>query len=351
MVGDTMINSAVPYKHSTVLRMNYELYRFGATMKQIEAAEAGVSLKGYEACVEEVKLYAELLEYYVRAQRAQNDHAFKSRMRTLRQELYTLKQRLHAAGKESRVSVGDEAIRIIDLEREIERSSLEFSENLIALSRLSHTDLEEAGISLMPLGSDLNSTLSFAETAQSHAYEEKIRQKEAEISVLRRTQLPTVSLYSSYYLYGSDPHSFYEGFNDIRPNSWNAGFSIRWSLFEGFRYNSESERLGLERDRLREEAELAKREFDYETRTSQERMERLSLLSKNESVALSETVSKLAMTERLRAQGETDALSELGVRIEALERESTLQREKIEHAYEGEKLKLHHTEAAACILR
>lgn len=351
MVGDTMINSTVPYKYSAVLRMNYELYRFGATMKQIEAGEAGVSVKGYEACGEEVKLYTELLEHYVRAQRAQNDQMFKSRMRTLRQELYALKQRLHAAGKESRVSVGDEAIRLIDLERDLERARLEFAENVIALSRLSHTDLESSNISLKPLDSSPGTPLSFFNTPQSHAYEEKILQKQAEISALQRMQLPAISLYSSYYLYGSDPHSLYEGFNDIRPNSWNAGLSIRWSLFEGFKYNSESERLSLELDRLREEAELAKREFDYETRTSQENIERLAMLSHNETEALHETRSKLAMTERLRAQGEADAVSEVSVKLEALERELTLESEKIQYAYEGEKLKLQHTEAAACTPR
>lgn len=352
-VGDTTINSTVPYEHSTSLRLNYELYHFGTTMKQIEAGEKEIAVKRLELCSEEVKLYRELLEHYSRAQRAQSEKTFKSRMLALRQELYTLKQRLYAAGKESRVSVGDEAIRIIDLERDIERSTMEFEENIISLSQKSHIDLSSTDTQLLPLeaNSATVSDISFFHTPQARSYEEKIAQKNAEIEMLNRSQLPVISLYSSYYLYGSDRDSFSRGFEDIRANSWNAGVSLRWALFEGFKYNSESERLKLELSRIREESELAKREFDYETRTRQEKLNRLSLLTQNETEALNETTSKLIMTQRLRAQGEADAVSEVSLKLESLERELALESEKIQHAYEAELLRLQHRGVEQCTVR
>ena len=349
-VGDTTINSTIPYEHSVSLRLNYELYHFGSTMKQIEAGEKEIAVKRLEQCSEEVKLYRELLEHYSRAQRAQSDKRFKSRMLTLRQELYALKRRLYPDGKESRVSVGDEAIRLIDLERDIERSTMEFEENIIALSQKSHIELSSTDTQLLPL--EVNSAtpadLSFFHTPQARSYEEKIAQKQSEISMLNRSQLPVISLYSSYYLYGSDRDNFSRGFEDIRANSWNAGVSLRWALFEGFKYNSESERLKLELSRIREESELAKREFDYETRTRHEKLNRLSLLTKNETEALNEIASKLTMTQRLRTQGEADAVSEVSVILESLERELTLKTELIQHAYEAESLRLQHMGVDQC---
>src|SRR3989339_100344 len=203
-VGDTTINSTVPYEHSVALRMNYELYHFGSTLKQIEISKKEIGVKKLEQCNEEVKLYRELLDHYARAQKAQNEQTYKSQMRTLRQELYTLKQRLYNAGKESRVSVGDEAIRIIDLERDIERSGMEFEENLIALSKLSHTYIA-LDTELLPLQYHATPQMnSFFDTPQSHTYEEKILQKNTEIEMLQRNQLPVISFYSAYYLYGSD---------------------------------------------------------------------------------------------------------------------------------------------------
>jgi outer membrane protein TolC len=312
-----------------------------------------IESKKLEVCNEETKLHLELLDHYATAQKAQSEYRYKSQMHTLRQELYRLKQRLYAAGKESRVSVGDEAIRLIDLEREIEHSQLSYDENLIALTKLSHIELDLKETKLLPLTTKPEEIHigSFEENSQARQYREKIAQKNAEISLNIRSQLPVLSLYSNYYLYGSDMHNAYNAFQDIKPNSWNAGLSLRWNLFEGFKYNSESARLYLERDRLNEEYALAKREFDADTQTKQQHLERLAMLTKNETEALDETHNKIIMTQRLREQGEADAVSEVSVKLEGLERELTLQSETIQQAYEAEALKLQHARVEICIVR
>ncbi|MDD2949764.1 MAG: TolC family protein, partial [Sulfuricurvum sp.] len=349
-VGGTTINSSVQNKDSVALSLNYELYHFGTTLKQIEMSKKEITSKKLEVCNEETKLYLELLDHYATAQKAQSEYRYKSQMHTLRQELYSLKQRLYAAGKESRVSVGDEAIRLIDLEREIEHSQMTYDENLIALTKLSHIELDLKETKLLPLTTKAEEIHigSFEENSQARQYKEKIEQKNAEISLNLRTQLPVLSLYSNYYLYGSDMHNAYNAFEDIKPNSWNAGVSLRWNLFEGFKYNSESARLHFERDRLNEEYALAKREFDANTQTKQQHLERLVMLTKNETEALTETRKKIIMTQRLRAQGEADAVSEVSVKLEGLERELTLDAETIQQAYEAEALKLQHRGGEEC---
>jgi len=349
-VGDMTISPNTLYKNSLALRLNYELYRFGATLKQIEISKKEVALKHLEECNEEVKLVSELLDYYVRAQKADSENRHKTRMHLLRKELYGLKQRLYAAGKESRVSVGDEAIRLIDLEREIEKSKMTYEENVIALNKLAYTELDTENTQLLPLEALVgsNETISYDHVPQARQYREKIFQKNAEITMLQRSQMPTVSLYSNYYLYGYDISSVPDTFNATRPNSWNAGLSIRWSLFEGFKYNNESARLRYELQRLEEAYALAKRDFDYETRTKQQHLERLDMLKQNETDALRETRSKIVMTQRLRAQGEADAVSEVSVKLEGLERELALEIETLQHAYEAESLKIQHTREEQC---
>ena len=349
-VGETTINSTVRHKDSVSLRMNYELYHFGTTLKQIEMSKNEIAAKKLEVCNEETKLHLELLEHYATAQKSQSEYRYKSKMHALRQELYLLKQRLYAAGKESRVSVGDEAIRLIDLEREIERAHMSYDENLIALSKLSHIELDLKETQLLPLttNTDKIHLRNFEENYQARQYQEKILQKNSEISMNERSQLPVISMYSNYYLYGSDMNNAYDAFGSIKPNSWNAGLSVRWNLFEGFKYNSESARLYFERDRLNEEYALAKREFDANTQTKQQHLERLSMLTKNETDALNEIRSKITMTQRLRAGGEADAVSEVSVKLEGLERELTLDTETIQHAYETEALRLQHRGVEEC---
>ena len=349
-VGGTTINSGVQNKDSVALSLNYELYHFGTTLKQIEMSKKEIASKKLEVCNEETKLYLELLDHYSTAQKAQSEYRYKSQMHTLRQELYSLKQRLYAAGKESRVSVGDEAIRLIDLEREIEHSQMSYDENLIALTKLSHIDLDLKSTQLLPLTTKPEEIHigSFEENSQARQYREKIEQKNAEISLNIRTQLPVLSLYSNYYLYGSDMHNAAQAFEDMKPNSWNAGLSLRWNLFEGFKYNSESARLHFERDRLSEEYELAKREFDAQTQISQQKIDRLTQLQKNNTLIVNESRSKIAMIKRLREQGEADAVSEVSVKLETLERELTLESEMIQQMYEAEGLKLQHRGVEEC---
>ncbi len=349
-VGGTTINSSVQNKDSLALSLNYELYHFGTTLKQIEMSKNEIASKKLEVCNEETKLYLELLDHYATAQKAQSEQRYKSQMHTLRQELYNLKQRLYTAGKESRVSVGDEAIRLIDLERDIERSHMSYDENLIALTKLSHVELDLKETQLLPLNTTSEEIHigSFEENSQARQYQEKITQKNTEISKQNRSEFPVISLYSNYYLYGSDMHNAYNAIADIKPNSWNAGLSIRWSLFEGFKDESESARLHFELDRIQEEYDLAKREFDADTQTKQQHLERLSMLTKNETDALNETRNKVLMTQRLRAQGEADAVSEVSVKLEGLERELTLDTETIQHAYEAESLKLQHRGVEEC---
>jgi hypothetical protein len=84
---------------------------------------------------------------------------------------------------------------------------------------------------------------------------------------------------------------------------------------------------------------------------SREKIERLALLTKNETNALDKVRSKITMTQRLRAQGEADAVSEVSVKLESLERELTLESEMIQHAYEAESLRLQHREATQCTPR
>jgi hypothetical protein len=54
------------------------------------------------------------------------------------------------------------------------------------------------------------------------------------------------------------------------------------------------------------------------------------------------------MTQRLREQGEADAVSEVSVKLEGLERELTLDTEMIQQAYEAEALKLQHSGVEEC---
>lgn len=335
-VGDTIITSGTRYQSSLSLNLNYELYHFGTTQKSINIAKGKVDVQHLLWCEEEKKLHQEILERYNSALKMKTQNEIKREMLNIRQQLFETKKRLYKAGKYSKVDLGDEAITIIDIEREIERSSMQYQEDVIKLSSLSHIEMNEKTTRLLPIRYNKTSVLAddFEETTQGHRYDQQILQKQEEISMYNSSQLPKLLVYGNYYMYGSDPDDAYDSFQNVRKNSWKIGFAVRMNIFEGFRYNSESERLRYELLRIKQERDLYKREYEYDARTKNEKIVHLKTLQEKDQDLLDVTQEKIGMVNRLRNNHQIDKISELNAKLEGLERELNLRIEQSETAYE-----------------
>ncbi len=339
-IGDTLITSGTRYQSSLSLNMNYELYHFGTTMKSREIAEREVKLKYLLWCEEEKKLHQSILERYNSALKMKIQSDLKQQMLEVRQDLYEIKKRLYRAGKYSKVDLGDEAIFIIDLEREIERAKMQYQDDIVNLSALSHVELDEENSVLMAIGYTQADVLvdDFEETTEGYRYTQLIHQKEEAMSQYKRTQFPTISMYGNYYFYGSDPDDVYDSFDAIRKNSWKLGLAVRMTLFEGFKYNTESERLHLELQRVKQERELRKREYEYDAKIKANKIIHLVALQNKDERLHNETQEKIKMIDRLRKTHQVDSVSELTAKLEGYERELNLKIEMSETAYENASL-------------
>lgn len=335
-VGDTIITSGTRYQSSLSLNLNYELYNFGTTQKSINIAKGKVNVKHLLWCEEEKKLHQEILEHYNSAVKMNTESEIKRQMFNIRQQLFETKKRLYKAGKYSKIDLGDEAITIIDIERDIERSSMRYQEDVIKLSSLSHIEMNEKTTRLLPIIYNKTAVLAdeFEETTQGHRYTQQILQKQEEISMHNSSQLPKLLMYGNYYMYGSDPDDAYDSFKDVRKNSWKIGFSVRMNIFEGFKYNSESERLRYELLRIEQERDLRNREYEYDARSKSEKIVHLKALQEKDQNLLDVTQEKIGMVDRLRDNQQIDSISELSAKLEGLERELNLRIEQSEAAYE-----------------
>jgi outer membrane protein TolC len=349
-VGDTIITSGTRYQSSLSLNLNYELYHFGTTQKSINIAEKEVQVKHLLWCEEEKKLHQNILERYNSALKMKIQSDLKEQMLTLRQELFTMKERLYRAGQYSKIDLGDEAITIIDLQRELERASMQYQEDIIMLGSLSHVELDVKKTELLPIGfSKVNVSVDdFEDTTQGHKYTQQLRQKQEEISMYNRSQLPTLAMYGNYYLYGTDPVDAYDSFENVRKNSWKLGLSLRMSIFEGFKYNNESQRLRYELQRIKQERDLQKREYEYDAKAKIEKIIHLVTLEEKDQSLYDETSNKIDMVSRLRENYQVDSVSELNAKLEGLERELNLKIEQSEAAYENASLEIIYRGMAQC---
>jgi len=271
-------------------------------------------------------------------------------MLELRYKLYKIKQRLYKAGKYSKVDLGDEAITIIDLERDIELAVLQYQEDIKVLSNLSHIEINEKETELLGIGVNLKTpTLgSFEETAIGQKYSTQIEQKEKELSRLISSQLPSLSMYGNYYVYGSDTHNLTDAFDSMRKNSWKMGLSVRFNIFEGFKYNNDSQKLKYELTRIKHERDLTAREYDYNSKIKQNKIFHLDALQSKDQDLYEKTTQKIKMIKRLIKSHEIDKASELNALLESLERELNLKIEENEAAYERASLEIEYRGVAQC---
>lgn len=350
-VGDSVITSGTKYQSSLSLNLNHELYNFGTTKESISIAKKELKIKQLIWCEEEKKLHQSILDRYLSAINSKTKSSIKEEMLKIRQELYNIKQRLYKAGKYSKLDLGNEAITIIDLEKEIELALLQYQEDIISLSKLSHVELDKKNTELMAIGFNSSDYLTdnFEETTLGHKYAQQVKQKEQEISMFGHSQYPTLSMYGNYYMYGSDKNNAYKSFDNIKKNSWKLGFAIRLNIFEGFKYSSTLQTLKYELQRIKQEHNLYKREYEYNAKMKLSKVSHLKTLEEKDQKLYDKTSEKMDMIIRLRNSHQVDSVSELNTQLEALQRKLNLKTEQSEKAYENASLDILFRGVSKCI--
>lgn len=348
-VGGLTISSQTRYQSSMAFQLNYDLYHFGVTDKQVSIATSELDIKRIEWCSEEKKLYGQILEQYANARKVTVEKRYTTQMLEVRKKMYKMKERLYNAGQYSKVDLGDEAISIIGIERDIENAQMQYKEDLIKISQLSYMNMKN-DTQLLPIdGENEESPIKkYEDTAEAKILHQRIVQKRDEISMQAREELPSLALYSNYYLYGSDPKQYDYTISHINKKSWNAGFAIRYNIFSGFKDDSKKERLKLELEHLQEEFYDAKHSYDYETRSKTTRIDELDTLKEKEERLLEENYQKRDMLKRLREEQKVDALTQLNAEYELLQRTLNIETRKIDAAYERASLNILHRGMDQC---
>jgi outer membrane protein TolC len=336
-VGEINVNSNTQYENSIALKLNYELYNFGATNERLKVGKQEVTIKEIDICLEESKLKEEILNHYTKALNNSLEMKVFQEIRLIKKQIYDYKTRLQQAGMNSNVVILNEAINLIDLENKIEQLKNEYLNSLLNLSKLSQTNFDLHDLQLIPLTLESNNSLEnvqYEDTPFGKQYLVKITQKQNELNALKLSKLPVISFTSNYYYYGSDNNSFATSYKELRKNSWNSGFNLRWNIFEGFKSDSETKRLELEKIKLLYEYELAQKEFEIELSTKIQNINKNKQMLSNE-LQGSKIADEIANTNiLLRGEGTIDIIVQLEAKIETLNHEASFQKTLNNNNYE-----------------
>jgi outer membrane protein len=271
-VGSTILPSGTRFQNSVGIQVNHTLIDFGERAFKVRAARQAVRVQN--ARLEQIlrDLKAKLIDVYAEALQSARTIQAQENLLTLAQSVYQLKKRLYEAGTLSKVDLTNQAIDVAQTLDDLQSAREQLEQHLQHLSYFTQEAYDTQTTELADLETDLEDIRPFnvEKTPEAREFTFQIGQKEAEIGMLKRQNLPQVSLYSYYNLYGFDPERFKQAVSNLSQRTISLGLSVNMPVFDGFKNRIAIHKAQLEKEKLvlqREEklAQLKQQADTYQT--------------------------------------------------------------------------------------
>ena len=375
-INDESLVSSTGFASSVSLKLNYELYKFGANALNIDAAGYKKQSLSYKECVTLNEAKLRLLELYYNLLDSKDKLNSYSNLKQINKEIYETSKRLYENGDHTKTAMTNSAIRLVEIEDNIaslnkqiknllsEISNLsgediyiddeimpfssedivdKFNQTSVSLKRANQTSqagetnqtnqanqanqtgqtksLNQApGISPQTLnlapGSLISSPLpAFEQTSEAKELNSLILSKQSALESKKKEYYPTFYLYAKYDFYGDDRDNFRRSWDDTQRNGYRIGLSMVYNLFDGFNREASIESASLELLLAKEQFNEAKRRYEKEARNINDDLHSNLEKLKTTSELTSYSKELLSMQERLNLNSQSDKLSVLESKV------------------------------------
>lgn len=355
-INDESLVSSTGFASSVSLKLNYEIYRFGANALNIDAAAYKKQSLSYKECVTLNEAKLRLLELYYNLLDSKDKLNSYNNLKQINKEIYETSKRLYENGDHTKTAMTNSAIRLVEIEDNIaslnkqiknllsEISNLsgediyiedeimpfssedigdKFNQTSVSLKRASQTNqtksLNQApGISPQTLNLDslISSPLpAFEQTSEAKELNALILSKQSALESKKREYYPAFYLYAKYDFYGDDRDNFRRSWDDTQRNGYRIGLSMVYNLFDGFNREASIESASLELLLAKEQFNEAKRRYEKEARNINDDLHSNLEKLKTTSELTSYSKELLGMQERLNLNSQSDKLSVLESKV------------------------------------
>ena len=349
-INDENFVSSTGFASSVSLKLNYELYKFGANVLNIDAASYKKQSLSYKECVTLNETKLRLLELYYSLLDSKNKLNSYNNLKQINKEIYETSKRLYENGDHTKTAMTNSAIRLVEIEDNIASLNKQIKNLLSEISNLSGEDIYiedeimpfssedtgQTGIidqvsqtnSLSQAPSILPQTLNlapgslifsplpaFEQTSEAKELNALILSKQSALESKKKEYYPAFYLYAKYDFYGDDRDNFRRSWDDTQRNGYRIGLSMVYNLFDGFNREAGIQSAFIELLLAKEQFNEAKREYEKETRNINDDL--LSNLEKLKTTSKLTSYSKelLSMQERLNLNSQADKLSVLESKV------------------------------------
>ncbi|QCD46173.1 TolC family protein [Campylobacter rectus] len=361
-INDESLVGSTGFASSVSLKLNYELYKFGANALNIDAAAYKKQSLSYKECVVISEAKLRLLELYYNLLDSKDKLNSYNNLKQINKEIYEISKRLYENGDHTKTAMTNSAIRLVEIEDNIASLNKQIKNLLSEISNLSGEDIyiddeimpfssedmggkfDQTSVSLnranqtnqasqtnqtkslkqalgfSPQTLSLDSLISsplppFEQTSEAKELNALILSKQSALESKKKEYYPAFYLYAKYDFYGDDKDSFRRSWGDTQRNGYRIGLSMVYNLFDGFNREASIKSASLELLLAKEQFNEAKRRYEKEARNINDDLHSNLEKLKTTSELTSYSKELLGMQERLNLNSQSDKLSVLESKV------------------------------------
>lgn len=376
-INDESLVGSTGFASSVSLKLNYELYKFGANALNIDAAAYKKQSLSYKECVTLNEAKLRLLELYYNLLDSKDKLNSYNNLKQINKEIYETSKRLYENGDHTKTAMTSSAIMLVEIEDNIASLNKQIKNLLSEISNLSGEDIyiddeimpfssedivdkfnqtsvslkranqtSQASVSLkrasqtsqagetsqtkslnqapsispqtlnLAPGSLISSALPpFEQTSEAKELNALILSKQSALESKKKEYYPAFYLYAKYDFYGDDRDNFRRSWDDTQRNGYRIGLSMVYNLFDGFNREASIESASLELLLAKEQFNEAKRRYEKEARNINDDLRSNLEKLKTTSELTSYSKELLGMQERLNLNSQSDKLSVLESKV------------------------------------
>lgn len=311
-VGDAIIaNDTSGYKHSLIAGLSYNLFDFGVRRLSVENARRQVQIAGLLEKQSFWDLRKEILDRYSAALKLHKQIlAFESILER-QSQIFRLSLWLREAGTVGREQIGTAALTLAETLNQLDDLRVDYQNALGGLSFYTQQTYLAENIQLADLArlAEVSTRIDLDLSPEVRIFQHQIANKQSELSMVKRSALPKLTLYGSYRMFGSDADSFAYSMTDLSSRDASVTVYLEWPLFDGFANRAKKARLRHEIASLRYQKQKKKAELQQEYSSIVVGYEIYSSVQEDRRQQLEQIVREQDDAEQLAEQQITDQIS------------------------------------------
>ena len=358
-VGDSIVTNSTRYLNALSAGLQYNLFDFGVRNKNLDIAKKGKLQKQtvYTQNFRDLKL--NLSDAYTKTLLVSRELKTNEELLSLNKTLFSMYEKLYNSGTARKTDMTDQALKVAvlinkidDLKTECKKNLSDISfytkENYTTSAKILNLFDDEEGIvnisnsnrSPIKLKIKESEVLDINNLPEYKQYQLEIEKKKAELSMLKRQNLPQFRFTTNYYFYGTDKSNYFHTFGDMEDRSLTFRVSSVLPVFDGLKNQAqrekaklEIERLALERDKKVESVKSFYEKAYDEAIYANQKLE-------NQANALKLTEEKISMIEKLNKQQLIDKISYLKQKADLITQKFELEKTRINSEAAAYKLRI-----------